>query len=96
MTERELAERDRADVMAVFSTREGRRFFARLMLCCGIYDACVTPENCERTHEIALREGVRNMGVSILHWLQDADENAIIKLFEADKERRIDEWEKTE
>ncbi len=96
MTEKELIQRDRNDIAAVFSTREGRRFFARLIYSCRIYEAIVTPDNCEQTHELALREGVRNVGLSVLNWLQDADENAVVKIFEADKERRIDEWEKTE
>ena len=96
MTGKELAERDRSDIATVFSTREGRRFFARLIDCCGVYRAITTPETVERTHETAIREGKRNMGLSILNWLQDVDENAVVKLFEAWKERTVDEWETTE
>ena len=96
MTERELAERDRADIAAVFSTREGRRFFARLMHDCGLYITSLSLANSERTHEMAFREGARNVGLMVLSWVQGADENAVVKLFEADKERDVNEWEKTE
>lgn len=92
MTEGELIQRDKADIGAVFSTREGRRFFSRLLHECGVYRVCVTRENAERTHETAIQEGARNVGLYVLSWLQSADENAIVKLFDADKERRIDEW----
>lgn len=95
MTVTELAERDRSDIAAVFSTREGRRFFARLIQRCGVYRVS-DERDCEQTHMLAYFEGERRVGLSILNWLQDADENAVVKLFEADKERKVDAWEKTE
>lgn len=90
MTEKDLRERDKSDIRAVFSTREGRRFFARLIYGCGVYTSFLSSENSERTHDTALHEGARNVGLNVLDWLQDADENAMVKLFEADRERRID------
>ncbi len=96
MTEKELIERDRSDIAAIFSTREGRRFLSRLIYGCGVYTPFLSSENSERTHDTALHEGARNVGLNVLGWLQDVDENAVTKLFEATKERTIDEWEKTE
>ena len=90
MTRNELKERDRNDIAAIFSTREGRRFFAKLLhQCCGIYDlmAVETPP-----YAAAFLNGGRNVGIAVLSWLQAADENAVVKLFEAAKERTVDEW----
>ena len=96
MTERELIERDRSDIAAVFSTREGRRFFSRLLNECKVYCTSLNIAFSEQSHATAYREGRRSVGLDVLNWLSSADENAVIKLFDADKERRIDEWTKAE
>jgi len=91
MTERELTERDRSDIAAVFSTREGRRVFARLLRACKVFEINASPT----PHGMSYSEGMRSVGLTALNWLKDADENAVAKLFESDKEREVDEW-KTE
>ena len=90
MTEKDLAERDSQDIAAVFSTREGRRFVARLLQYCGIYRSNWDANQ----HYMAFREGERAVGLAVLSWVQKADETAMSKLFEADMEREVTEWTK--
>lgn len=94
MTGKELSERDRCDIAAVFSTREGRRVIARLLHECGVYCLSLNVAFSEQSHATAYREGRRAIGLELLKWISEADETAIAKLFEADKEREIDEWTK--
>lgn len=90
MTKEDLRKQDGQDIRAVFHTREGARFFARLIHECGVFSPDIDKENPEATHVTAYNEGLRGAGLGVLRWLQEADGDAMIRLFQADKERTVD------
>jgi hypothetical protein len=59
VTGEKLLEQDMKDIWALLSTREGARFFSRLLDLCGLYRMSYEPGD---THLTAFREGQRNIG----------------------------------
>lgn len=84
----ELEKQDLQDLWAIYNTREGARFFARLINdICGVFR---TSYNGEEMSAMVFKEGARNVGLEVLYNLQRIDENAIAKIEEAEKERMIE------
>ncbi len=88
MTLEDIQKQDMQDLRAIFQTREGARFFANLIQSCGVFKGA-NPDDAESTHATAYREGIRAVGLEVLSWLQGVDDNAVVKIFEADRERRV-------
>ena len=86
MTWDELQKQDRADLGAIFSTREGARFFSALLDLCGVFRLCYQGEE---THAAAFKEGARNVGLQVLHALEEIDQQARQRLRDADTEREV-------
>lgn len=84
----DLKIQDLQDLRAIFSTREGARFLARLINdMCGVYQISYSGEEMSA---MVFKEGARNVGLEIFFDLQLLDENAVAKIGEANKERMID------
>ena len=86
MTEEERDKRDRADMEALLPTREGARFFARLLELCGVYRLSYEPGD---THATAFKEGQRNIGNIVMAGLMQLEGAAQI-LKRAEQEREVD------
>lgn len=87
MTGEERAKQDREDARALIRTREGARFFARLLELCGVNRLSYTPGD---THATAFKEGQRNVGNAVLSWLSEA-EDLQERLSQGAKEREVGE-----
>jgi hypothetical protein len=87
VTIEDLVRQDGQDIRALLATREGARFFARLLETCGVYRLSYEPGD---THATAFKEGQRNVGNMILAELTQCD-NFGAALKAAMKEREIDE-----
>lgn len=84
----ELEKQDLQDLRAIFNTREGARFFARLTReLCRVFAISYSGEE---TNAMIFKEGARNVGLQVLCGLALIDENALAKIEEASKERMID------
>ena len=86
MTWDELQKQDRADLGAIFSTREGARFFSALLDLCGVFRLSYQGEE---THAMAFKEGARNVGLQVLSALEEIDPQARQKVRDADGEREV-------
>lgn len=86
MTYEELQKQDRADLGAIFSTREGARFFSALLDLCGVFRLSYQGEE---THASAFKEGARNVGLRVLSALEAIDPQARQRLRDADGEREV-------
>lgn len=86
MTWDELQKQDRADLGAIFSTREGARFFSWLLDVCGVFRLSYQGEE---THAMAFKEGARNVGLQVLSALEAIDPQARQKVRDADGEREV-------
>lgn len=86
MTRQELQKQDRADLGAIFSTREGARFFSALLDLCGVFRLSYQGEE---THAMAFKEGARNVGLQVLSALEAIDSQARQKVRDADGEREV-------
>lgn len=73
--------RELADVAFVLSTIEGRRFYWKLMMRCGIFKSSMTGNN-----TTFYNEGERNIGLLMMADLNESDPEAYLKcLTEAKK-----------
>lgn len=86
MTHEERRKQDRADLGAIFRTREGARFFSALLDLCGVFRLSYQGEE---THAAAFKEGARNVGLQVLHALEEIDPQARQRLRDADTEREV-------
>ena len=86
MTYEERRKQDRADLGAIFSTREGARFFSALLDLCGVFRLSYQGEE---THAMAFKEGARNVGLQVLSALEEIDPQARQKVRDADGEREV-------
>ena len=86
MTYEERRKQDRADLGAIFSTREGARFFSALLDLCGVFRLSYQGEE---THATAFKEGARNVGLQVLSALEEIDPQARQRLRDADTEREV-------
>ncbi len=91
MTLNERARRDLEDAGTVLRTPEGARFFSALLELCGVWRLSY---NGEETHATAFKEGARNVGLTVLGWLDEASDASRELLAQADKERCVGEWQK--
>jgi hypothetical protein len=82
---KDLAKQDEQDIRALLSTREGARFFARLLELCGVYRLSYVPGD---THATAFNEGKRNVGNAVMADLAGID-GYTSRLKEGMKERGI-------
>jgi hypothetical protein len=87
VTAEELAKQDEQDVRAILATREGARFFARLLDICGAHRLSYAPGD---THATAFNEGQRNVGNMALSELAKIDGYAD-RLKNGTKERETNE-----
>ena len=85
MTLEDRVKQDSEDLRAIFPTREGTRFFSRLLELCGVFRVSYDPDVCA----MAFKEGQRNVGLQILHALEEVDPQARQKLRDADEERKV-------
>ena len=86
MTYEELQKQDRADLGAIFRTREGARFFSALLDLCGVFRLSYQGEE---THATVFKEGARNVGLHVLSALEAIDPQARQRLRDADGEREV-------
>ena len=75
---------DLADAGTVLRTPEGARFFSALLELCGVWRLSY---NGEESHATAFKEGARNVGLTVLGWLDTACDASRELLAQADKER---------
>ena len=87
MTEEQRDKRDMEDIGALLPTREGARFFARLLELCGVYRLSYEPGD---THATAFKEGQRNIGNIVLAALMEIEDAAQI-LKRGEREREVDD-----
>lgn len=66
--------RELADVQFILNSVEGRRFYWRLMMRCGIFKSSMTGNN-----TTFYNEGERNIGLLMMADLNEADPEAYIK-----------------
>ena len=90
MTEEKLYRQDLEDLRALLSTREGARFFARLLAACGVFRLSYTPGD---THATAFAEGQKNIGLMFYSDLLEADPAAPLTLRRGIKEREVNDEE---
>jgi hypothetical protein len=83
-TSREIRKQELKDVSLILSTIEGRRFFFRYLCECGIFKTSFTGSS-----ETFFREGQRNVGLSLLADLNDADPTMYAKIME--ENRKVNE-----
>jgi hypothetical protein len=83
-TSREIRKQELKDVGLILSTIEGRRFFFRYLCECGIFKTSFTGSS-----ETFFREGQRNVGLSLLADLNDADPTMYAKIME--ENRKVNE-----
>ena len=88
MTQEDLHKRDLSDMGALLSTREGARFFARLLELCGVFRISYVAGD---THATAFKEGQRNIGLVVYDDLLTADPQTAAKLRQAIKERQVND-----
>lgn len=88
MTWDELQKQDRADLGAIFSTREGARFLSRLFGLTRVFEISYVAGDAGAT---AFNEGVRNVGLRVYADVLEADENPEARLRAAGRERQITE-----
>lgn len=86
MTIEERKRQDTQDIWAVLQSREGARVFSWILELCGVERPSFHETSAYLT---AMREGERNVGIAVLNWLRDADENADAKLLAAKRERKV-------
>ena len=86
MTEEKLRRQDMDDIRALLSTREGARFFARLLAACGVFRLSYTPGD---THATAFAEGQKNIGLMFYSDLLEAEPNAQALLRRGIREREV-------
>lgn len=84
MTMNERFRQDLADAGTVLRTPEGARFFSALLELCGVWRLSY---NGEESHATAFKEGARNVGLTVLGWLDAVCEDARERLAQADRER---------
>lgn len=87
MTLEELEKRDLMDLRTVLGTPEGSRFLSALLSLCGVWRLSY---HGEETHATAFKEGARNVGLTVLDWMDAADEASRERLARADRERSLD------
>lgn len=88
MTEEKLRLQDLEDMRALFSTREGARFFSRLLATCGVFRLSYTPGD---THATAFAEGQRNIGLMFYGDLLEAEPEWQALLRRGIKEREVND-----
>ena len=86
MTEEKLHRQDIDDIWALLSTREGARFFARLLAACGVFRLSYAPGD---THATAFAEGQKNVGLMVYSDLLEADPEAPLVLRRGIREREV-------
>lgn len=69
---------------AVLNDAAGARFISFVLEMCGVYRLSYEGED---THATAFKEGARNVGLRLLALLDEADDEARLKLNRADNER---------
>ena len=84
MTFEELRLQDLRDVRVLLATREGARFFSRLVELTGLFSISYEPGDATIT---AFNEGKRQIGLELYADLMEADPGAFRTLTEAGKER---------
>ena len=88
MDRADLERRDIEDIGALLRTREGARFFARLLDLCGVFRLSYEPHD---THATAFKEGQRNIGTMVYADLLEANPEATVFLRRAIKEREVND-----
>jgi len=74
--------RELTDVAAVLSTVEGRRFYWRMLVTCGIFKSSFTGNN-----TTFFNEGERNIGLLMIADMNDADPSAYLKCLTESKQQ---------
>ena len=85
MTHEDLKKQDDADVRALLRTREGARFFARLLELTRVFEISYIPHD---AHGTAFNEGVRNVGLAVYEGIAEAGGLGLVQ--DAALERRIE------
>lgn len=91
MTHEELRKQDIRDIGALLRTREGARFFSRFFEATRVFAISYVPGDAGAT---AFHEGARNVGLPVYADMLEADEDALVALSAAHREREITEEEK--
>ena len=85
MTFDERNKQDEADLRTILSTREGARFFARLLELTRVFEISYIPHD---AHGTAFNEGVRNVGLAVYEGIAEAGGLGLVQ--HAARERRIE------
>lgn len=72
--------RELSDIAQILSTLEGRRFYWRMMVTCGIFLSSFTGNN-----TTFYNEGMRNIGLILLADMNEADPTAYLKMISESK-----------
>lgn len=84
--EEAAADQDIKDVQYILSTRQGRRFYWRLLSFCNVFSLSFRG-NAHTSHTF-FNEGIRNVGIKLLNEMNEADPDAYSKMVkEAENEK---------